>query len=235
MTHSPLSPRACFVPHSACSPPRACSVPRATCSPWACSMTYSPCSPRACFVTRAACSPRACLFSHLFVLPAQINRLLYLFFRKDAGDKLQKHTTKLCMHLLSSDISLNWLHCVTHNWHGYIIQHQKIIKYFTQLKLSFLEFNCHSQGFYSCINIMTMKQLERKGFIQLTLPYSVHHQGSQDWNSSRSGSRSWCRGHGGMFFTGLPLLACSACSLIEPKTTSPEMVPPTMGPPPLDH
>jgi hypothetical protein len=26
---------------------------------------------------------------------------------------------------------------------------------------------------------------------------------------------------------GCSLLACSACSLIEPKTTSPEMVPPT--------
>jgi hypothetical protein len=36
-----------------------------------------------------------------------------------------------------------------------------------------------------------------------------------------------------MFFTGLPPLACSACSLIEPKTTSPEMVPPTMGLSPL--
>jgi hypothetical protein len=28
-------------------------------------------------------------------------------------------------------------------------------------------------------------------------------------------------------------LACSACSLIEPKTTIPEMAPPTMGLPPL--
>jgi hypothetical protein len=28
-------------------------------------------------------------------------------------------------------------------------------------------------------------------------------------------------------------LACSACFLIEPKTTNPEMVPPTKGPPPL--
>jgi len=52
---------------------------------------------------------------------------------------------------------------------------------------------------------------------------------SQDWNSSRSGSRSWCRGHGGMLLTGLLPLACSACSLIEPKTTSPGMAPPTRG------
>jgi hypothetical protein len=32
---------------------------------------------------------------------------------------------------------------------------------------------------------------------------------------------------------GCNLLACSACSLIEPKTTSPEMVPPTRGLSPL--
>jgi hypothetical protein len=36
-----------------------------------------------------------------------------------------------------------------------------------------------------------------------------------------------------MFLTGLLLLACSACSLIEPKTTSPELVPPTRGLSPL--
>jgi hypothetical protein len=52
---------------------------------------------------------------------------------------------------------------------------------------------------------------------------------SQDWNSSRSGSRSWCRGHGGMFLTGLFPLVCSAWFLIEPKTTSPGMAPPTVG------
>jgi hypothetical protein len=32
---------------------------------------------------------------------------------------------------------------------------------------------------------------------------------------------------------GCSLLACSACSFIEPKTTSPEMVPPTRGLAPL--
>ena len=42
-------------------------------------------------------------------------------------------------------------------------------------------------------------------------------KGSQDWNSSRSGSRSWCRGHGGMFFTDLFPLACSAYSLINSR------------------
>jgi hypothetical protein len=36
-----------------------------------------------------------------------------------------------------------------------------------------------------------------------------------------------------MLLTGLLPLACSACFLIEPKTTSPRMVPPTMVPPHL--
>jgi hypothetical protein len=56
-----------------------------------------------------------------------------------------------------------------------------------------------------------------KGLFSLYFHTAVHHQGSQDWNSSRSGSRSWCRGHGGMLLTGLLPLACSACSLIEPR------------------
>jgi hypothetical protein len=38
-----------------------------------------------------------------------------------------------------------------------------------------------------------------------------------------------------MFLTGLLPLACSACFLIEPMTTSPGMAPPTMGPPPFGH
>ena len=77
-------------------------------------------------------------------------------------------------------------------------------------------------------------KLGRKGFIQLTFStLLLITKGSQNWNSSRSGSRSWCRGHGGMFFTGLLSLACSACFLIEPKTTSPGMAPPTRGSPHL--
>jgi hypothetical protein len=34
---------------------------------------------------------------------------------------------------------------------------------------------------------------------------------------------------------GCSLLVCSVCSLIEPKTTNPEMAPPTVGLPTLDH
>ena len=60
------------------------------------------------------------------------------------------------------------------------------------------------------------RKLERKGFIQITLSILLT-KGSQDWNSCRSGSKSWCRGHGGMFFTSLPPLTCSTWSLIEPR------------------
>jgi hypothetical protein len=93
---------------------------------------------------------------------------------------------------------------------------------------------CLSQGFYSCTNIMTKKQVgEERVYLAYTSILLFITKGSQDWNSSRSGSKSWFRDHGGMFFTGLPHLACSVCSLIEPKTTSPEMVPPTRSLSPL--
>ena len=67
-------------------------------------------------------------------------------------------------------------------------------------------------------NIMTEKQVgEERVYSAYVSTLLFITKGSQDWNSSRSGSRSWCRGHGGMFFTGLLPLACSACSLIEPR------------------
>jgi hypothetical protein len=90
---------------------------------------------------------------------------------------------------------------------------------------------CLSQGFYSCTNIMTKKQVgEERVYSAYTSTLLFITKGRQDWNSSRSGSRSWCRGHGGMFLTGLPPLACSAYFLIEPKTTSSRMAPPIRGP-----
>jgi hypothetical protein len=77
---------------------------------------------------------------------------------------------------------------------------------------------CLSQGFYSCTNIMTKKQIgEERVYSAYIFMLLFITKGSEDWNSSRPGSRSWCRSHGGMFFTGLLPLACSACSLIEPR------------------
>ena len=99
---------------------------------------------------------------------------------------------------------------------------------------TFSDEGCLSQGFYSCTNIMTKKQVgEERVYSAYTSTLLFITKGNQDWNSSRSGSRSWCRGHGGMFFTDLPPLACSTCSLIEPKTTSPGMAQPTRGLSPL--
>ena len=80
---------------------------------------------------------------------------------------------------------------------------------------------------------MTKKQVgEERVYSAYTSKLLFITKGSQDWNSSRSGSRSWCRGHGGLAVLYWLPLACSACSLIETKTTSPEMAPPTRGPPP---
>jgi hypothetical protein len=68
---------------------------------------------------------------------------------------------------------------------------------------------------------MTKKQVgEERVYSAYTSTLLFITKGSQDWNSSRAGSRSWCRDHGGMFFTGLLPLACSAFSLIEPRLTA---------------
>ena len=95
---------------------------------------------------------------------------------------------------------------------------------------------CLSQGFYSFTNIMTKKQVgEERVYSAYTSSLLFITKGGQDWNSSRSGYRSWFRGHERMLLTGLLLLACSSCSLIEPKITSPGMAPPTMDPLLFDH
>jgi hypothetical protein len=89
----------------------------------------------------------------------------------------------------------------------------------------------NSKGFYSCTNILIKKQVgEVRFYLTYTAMLLFITKGCQDWNSSMSGSRSWCRGNGGMLFTGLFPLACSTCS---PKTTSTRMAPPTVGPPAL--
>jgi hypothetical protein len=78
--------------------------------------------------------------------------------------------------------------------------------------------SCLSQGFYSCTNIMTKKRVgEERVYSAYSSILLFITKRSQDWNSSRSGSRSWCRGHVGTFFTGLLPPACSSCSLIEPR------------------
>jgi hypothetical protein len=48
-----------------------------------------------------------------------------------------------------------------------------------------------SQGFYSCTNIMTKKQIgEERVYLAYTSILLFITKGSQDWNSSKSESRS---------------------------------------------
>jgi hypothetical protein len=77
---------------------------------------------------------------------------------------------------------------------------------------------CLIQGFYSCTNIMTKKQLGRKGFIRFTFPHCCSSL-KEVRTGTQAGQKAGtdCRGHGEMFFTGLLPLACSACTLIEPR------------------
>jgi hypothetical protein len=69
--------------------------------------------------------------------------------------------------------------------------------------------------------------LGRKGFNQLTLPHccsSPKKVGTETEAGQEAGADAEA-------MEGCYLLACSACILIELKTTSPGMAPPTMGPP----
>jgi hypothetical protein len=62
-------------------------------------------------------------------------------------------------------------------------------------------------------------KLGRKGFIRLTRPHccSSPKEVRTGTQAGQEAGRSWCRGHGGMLLTGLLPLACSACSIIEPR------------------
>lgn len=70
---------------------------------------------------------------------------------------------------------------------------------------------------------MTRSNL-RRGFVQSQVPVVVHHQ--KHWGFLEPGGRN-CRDHGGLLLTNLLFHVCSA--LIEPRATSPGMVPPTTG------
>jgi hypothetical protein len=68
---------------------------------------------------------------------------------------------------------------------------------------------------------MTKKHLGRKGFIQLTFPHCCSSL-IEARTATQAGQGA---GVDAEVMEGCSLLACSACSLEEPKTTSPEMVP----------
>ena len=95
--------------------------------------------------------------------------------------------------------------------------------------------DCFSQGFYSCTNIMTKKQLGRKGFIWLTLPYccsspkevrtgtQVGQEAGDDAEAMEGCSSLAC----------LPWLAQPA--LLSNQDYQPRDGPTHKGPFPLDH
>jgi len=98
---------------------------------------------------------------------------------------------------------------------------------------------CPSQGFYSCTNITTKKQVgEERVYSAYTSTLLSITTGSQGRNSHRAGTRRqelmqrpW------RDVTYLLPLVCSSCFLIEPRTTSPATRdgPTHNGPPTLDH
>jgi hypothetical protein len=89
-----------------------------------------------------------------------------------------------------------------------------------------------SQGFYSCTNIMTKKQLWRKQIIQLTIPHCC-----SSLKEVRTGTQAGQgAGADAEAMEGCSLLACFpwlAHQDYRTKTTSPEMAPPTREPPSL--
>jgi hypothetical protein len=76
--------------------------------------------------------------------------------------------------------------------HSYLLSHltSPESQIFYLLKLCIFT-SCLSQGFYSCTNIMAKKQVgEERVYSAYTSILLFITKGSQDWNSSRSGSRN---------------------------------------------
>jgi len=72
---------------------------------------------------------------------------------------------------------------------------------------------------------MTKKQAGEEGFIELTLPHCCSSP-----KEARTGTQAGQEaGAEAEAMEGCFLLACSACSLIEPRTASPGTAPHTMG------
>jgi hypothetical protein len=84
-------------------------------------------------------------------------------------------------------------------------------------------------------NKQTNKQpkLGRKGLFRLHFHMAVHHQRKSGqelkWGRNLEAGADAEAGCEGVLLTGLLPKVCSACSLIEPRTTSPGMAPPTMA------
>jgi hypothetical protein len=85
---------------------------------------------------------------------------------------------------------------------------------------------CTSQGLYSCTNIMTKKQVEEERvYSACTSTLLLITKGSEQVWKQELMQRPWRDVTYWLASPGLP-----ACFLIEPKSTSPGMAPPTMSP-----
>jgi hypothetical protein len=92
---------------------------------------------------------------------------------------------------------------------------KNIVDIFIRIELTW----CLSQGFYCCTNIMTKKQVGEErvysAYISILLLITkgcrTGTQAGQKAGADAEAMEGW------MFFTGLLPLACSACSLIEPR------------------
>jgi hypothetical protein len=87
-----------------------------------------------------------------------------------------------------------------------------------------------SQAFYACTNIMTKKQVgEERIYSAYTFHIAVHHQRKSGLELKQVRKQELTQ-RPRRDVTGLLPLACSTCFLIEPRTTSPGVAPPTMSP-----
>jgi hypothetical protein len=110
-----------------------------------------------------------------------------------------------------------------------------MFKYFSFLQMSYFEEGwCLSQGFYSCTNIMTKKQVgEERVYSAYTFHIAVHHQRKsglelKQVRKQELMQRPW---RNVLYWLASPGLL----SLLSyrTKTTTPEMVPPTRSLSPL--
>jgi hypothetical protein len=94
---------------------------------------------------------------------------------------------------------------------------------------------CLSQSFYSCTNIMTMKKLGRKEFIQLTLPHCCSSP-KEVRTETQTGQEA---GADAEAMEGCSLLACfpwiAQPALLQNQDYKPRDGPTHKGPFPLDH
>jgi hypothetical protein len=160
--------------------------------------------------------------AHMQKLPMDIHAFshIHVYLHPSAGSH-----TQVCGQLAFTNM------CMSYRVHSHICP-------FSQLRVvlhpsMIINGSCLSQGFYSCTNIMTKKQLGRKGFIQLTLPHccsSPRKSGLElkQVRKQKLMQRPW---RDVLYWLASPGLL----SLLSyrTKTTSPEMVPPTRGLSPL--